>query len=190
MEGKLRGPSGLMPSRQARMTPKDRAESGLDRETDSDRLRHRLIKQLFSAITSTGRRLHLVSYCSRLKSNSPKLPRPTTDPQLRHIVPPCAMYLDCTGYDSPRPTVTKAYTEPLPPPATPSLSPPWLYQSLSHLGSEYVSQYQSHGQYLHHSSPPTLASYGLPLQMLNDRASTPLSNSPLLPHPSPPKHMT
>jgi hypothetical protein len=28
----------------------------------------------------------------------------------------------------------------------------------------------------------------LPLQMLNDRASAPLSNSSLLPHPSPPKH--
>jgi Gti1/Pac2 family transcription factor len=75
-------------------------ETNRDQAIDSDRLDgrtckpERLMKQLYSITTSTGNHLHLISYYSRSHLNSPKLPRPTTDPKLHHIVPIKGMYLD------------------------------------------------------------------------------------------------
>jgi hypothetical protein len=66
-----------------------------DQETDSDRP-DRLIKQLCSITTSNGNHLHLISYHSRSRLNCHKLPRPTTDPKLRHIIPVSGMYKEPT----------------------------------------------------------------------------------------------
>jgi hypothetical protein len=70
-----------------------------DQETESDRP-DRLIKQLCSITTSNGNHLHLISYHSRSRPNCHKLPRPTTDPKLRHIIPVSGMYIEPTVYKS------------------------------------------------------------------------------------------
>jgi len=67
-----------------------------------------LMKQSFSITTSTGQHLHLISYYSRPHPGAPELPMPTTDPQLRHIVPVKGMYPESTVHGTEGPAVTRA----------------------------------------------------------------------------------
>ena len=78
---------------------------GLDGSTSKP---DRLMKQLYNVTTSTGNHLHLISYYSQSHLNSPKLPRPTTDPNLRHIVPTKGMYIEDPIRKSPEPVLTRA----------------------------------------------------------------------------------
>ena len=66
-----------------------------------------LMKQSFSITTSAGQHLHLISYYSRPHPNVPDLPQPTTDPSLRHIIPPKGMYPESTVQEVQGPAVTR-----------------------------------------------------------------------------------
>ena len=80
-------------------TPDSRRGSDEDQEMDddgADRYRYRdkqdgLIKLSFIIKTSKGQHLHLISYL-RSHADSPRLPKPTTDPGLCHIKPVKGMY--------------------------------------------------------------------------------------------------
>jgi hypothetical protein len=67
-------------------------------EPVEDRHRHDcLMKLTFSTATSAGHKPHLVAYYFLFFSNLTVLPRPTTDPQLRHIlVPMDGIYSEAT----------------------------------------------------------------------------------------------
>ncbi|PSS08950.1 hypothetical protein M430DRAFT_53531 [Amorphotheca resinae ATCC 22711] len=111
MEGK-RGGGQFVPHssrRGAGKTPDSGRGSDEDQDGDGDGqdgYRYKpdgLMKQSFSITTSTGQHLHLISYYSRPHPNSPELPQPTTDPQLRHIVPVKGMYPESTVHETPAP---------------------------------------------------------------------------------------
>lgn len=99
MEGK-RGGGAFTTSPLRRVAKTSAAEMDRDADGDgSDGYRYKadgLIKQSFSLTTSTGQHLHLISYYSRPLPNTPELKIPSTDPALRHIVPPVGMYPDST----------------------------------------------------------------------------------------------
>lgn len=59
-----------------------------------------LMKQSFSITTSTGQHLHLISYFTKSHSQSSDLPQPSTDPQLRHIMPAKGLYPESSWSDS------------------------------------------------------------------------------------------
>jgi hypothetical protein len=116
MEGK-RGGGQFAPPPARRVggkTPDSGRGSDEDQDMDGDGpdgYRYKpdgLMKQSFSITTSTGQHLHLISYYSRPHANSPELPQPTTDPQLRHIVPVKGMYPESTVHEAPGPAVTRA----------------------------------------------------------------------------------
>ncbi|KIM98145.1 hypothetical protein OIDMADRAFT_83639, partial [Oidiodendron maius Zn] len=113
MEGK-RGGGQFNNARRAGKTPDSGRGSDEDQEMDGDGpdgYRYKqdgLMKQSFSITTSAGQHLHLISYYSRPHANSPELPQPTTDPQLRHIIPVKGMYPESTVHESPGPAVTRA----------------------------------------------------------------------------------
>ncbi|KAI9049408.1 hypothetical protein LZ554_006442 [Drepanopeziza brunnea f. sp. 'monogermtubi'] len=97
-----------------------------------------LMKQSFSITTSTGQHLHLISYYSRPHPNAPELHTPTTDPQLRHIVPVKGMYPESTVHEAQGPAVTRTpmqqspYMQHQPMQPTPHRGPPpppYGYQS-------------------------------------------------------------
>lgn len=84
-----------------------------------------LMKQSFSITTSDGRHLHLISYFAR--SPAHPLKQPTTDPQLRNIVPQKGMYPEATVNEATNiPAVTRGpmgATSPHPP----AHPPPQMY---------------------------------------------------------------
>lgn len=159
-----------------------------------------LIKQSFSIKTSNGKHLHLISYYSRPHLESSELPRPTTDPQLRQIVPNKNIYVQPTAYRC-RESVMEGES------MQPSLyiQPP--YEQLQMYGSpgqcERVSSSHRHSrsytwppspvttppprfQSLYRSQPGSqYTSPCLPYQTLPDR-STPPPLDLLLSSPSPP----
>jgi hypothetical protein len=115
MEGK-RGGGQFVPTPVRRMqgkTPESGRGSDEDLDMDGDGpdgYRYKpdgLMKQSFSITTSTGQHLHLISYYSRPHPNAPELLQPTSDPQLRHIVPAKGMYPESTVHDAPGPAVTR-----------------------------------------------------------------------------------
>lgn len=116
MEGKRGGGQCISPppiKRPAGKTPESGRGSDEDKDDveGPDRYRHKpngLIKQSFSITTSTGQHLHLVSYFSRPHANSPDPLTPTTDPQLRHIVPVKGMYPESTVHKAQGPAVTRS----------------------------------------------------------------------------------
>lgn len=115
MEGKRGGGQfSNTPARRAGKTPDSGRGSDEDQEMEGegpDGYRYKqdgLMKQSFSITTSAGQHLHLISYYSRPHPNSPELPQPTTDPQLRHIIPVKGMYPESTVNESPGPAVTRA----------------------------------------------------------------------------------
>jgi hypothetical protein len=103
MEGKRGG--GFGSSRKATgKTP----ESGRGSDEDQDEgepegYRYKadgLMKQSFSITTSTGQHLHLISYFTKSHSQSNELPQPSTDAQLRQLVPPKGLYPESTTSDA------------------------------------------------------------------------------------------
>ncbi|KAK4192227.1 putative camp-independent regulatory protein [Podospora australis] len=64
-----------------------------------------LMKQSFSITTSQAQHLHLISYYTRSQQN---LPQPTTDPQLRHVVPQKGMYPESSLNEPSAPALTRS----------------------------------------------------------------------------------
>ncbi|MAD86724.1 MAG: hypothetical protein CL912_27520 [Deltaproteobacteria bacterium] len=116
MEGKRGGGQFVPPPvrRSNGKTPDSARGSDEDLDMDGDGpdgYRYKpdgLMKQSFSITTSTGQHLHLISYYSRPHPGAPELPMPTTDPQLRHIVPVKGMYPESTVHEAQGPAVTRA----------------------------------------------------------------------------------
>ncbi|KAL2063885.1 hypothetical protein VTL71DRAFT_4379 [Oculimacula yallundae] len=115
MEGKRGGGQFVPPPvrRPNEKTPDSGRGSDEDLDMDGegpDGYRYKpdgLMKQSFSITTSSGQHLHLISYYSRPHPNAPDLPMPTTDPQLRHIVPVKGMYPESTVHEAQGPAVTR-----------------------------------------------------------------------------------
>ncbi|KAK8030840.1 Gti1/Pac2 family protein [Apiospora arundinis] len=81
-----------------------------------------LMKQSFSITTQQGQHLHLISYYSRPHPGTPDLPQPSSDPQLRHIVPAKGMYPESSLHDATPPALTRTPMQPYnnaPPPDQP-----------------------------------------------------------------------
>lgn len=114
MEGK-RG-SGFSNSRRSNgRTPDSGRLSDEDPDGEPEGYRYKadgLMKQSFSITTSQGQHLHLISYYSRPHPGAPDLPQPSTDPQLRHIVPAKGMYPESSLHESNPPALTRAPMQP------------------------------------------------------------------------------
>ncbi|KAH8586735.1 Gti1/Pac2 family-domain-containing protein [Bisporella sp. PMI_857] len=134
-------------------TPESGRGSDEDRDMDGeepDRHKYKpdgLMKQSFSITTSNRQHLHLISYYSRPHANAPDLPRPTTDPQLRHIVPVKGMYPEATVHKSSGPAVTRTPTqspEGPPPLSDSSIPPPPLSQRpmSTEIAAQLAAQHQ------------------------------------------------
>ncbi|PKS11196.1 hypothetical protein jhhlp_002957 [Lomentospora prolificans] len=103
MEGKRGGGFGSQ-----RKTAGKTPESGRGSDEDHDDgepegYRYKadgLMKQSFSITTSNGQHLHLISYFTKSHSQSSDLPQPSTDPQLRHIIPAKGLYPESSWSDS------------------------------------------------------------------------------------------
>lgn len=113
MEGKRGGGQFAPPPvrRAQGKTPESGRGSDEDQDMDGpDGYRYKpdgLMKQSFSITTSNNQHLHLISYYSRPHPNAPDLPQPTSDPQLRHIIPVKGMYPETTVHDSPGPAASR-----------------------------------------------------------------------------------
>ncbi|KAG9243008.1 Gti1/Pac2 family-domain-containing protein [Calycina marina] len=114
MEGK-RGGGSFAPApvrRPQGRTPESGRASDEDQDIDGpDGYRYKpdgLMKQSFSINTSNNQHLHLISYYSRPNPNAPDLPQPTTDPNLRNIVPPKGMYPETTVHDPSGPAASRS----------------------------------------------------------------------------------
>ncbi|KAI1851416.1 hypothetical protein JX265_000350 [Neoarthrinium moseri] len=128
MEGK-RG-SGFGNSRRSNgRTPDSGRLSDEDPDGEPEGYRYKadgLMKQSFSITTSQGQHLHLISYYSRPHPGAPDLPQPSSDPQLRHIVPAKGMYPESSLHESTPPALTRTPMQPYnaqppgPPPPEPS----------------------------------------------------------------------
>ncbi|KAJ6263779.1 hypothetical protein Dda_2350 [Drechslerella dactyloides] len=106
MEGK-RGGGSTFPSIPAianGKSPDHGSESDSDnKEGLSEGYRYKpdgLMKQSFSITTSTNQKLHLISYYAR-SQNMGELKQPSTDPQLKHIIPQPGVYPEQTLTDPP-----------------------------------------------------------------------------------------
>ncbi|KAK8136342.1 Gti1/Pac2 family protein [Apiospora sp. TS-2023a] len=88
-----------------------------------------LMKQSFSITTQQGQHLHLISYYSRPHPGAPDLPQPSSDPQLRQIVPAKGMYPESSLHDATPPALTRTpmqpYTNAGPPPDQPMYGYTW-----------------------------------------------------------------
>ncbi|OTA92192.1 hypothetical protein M434DRAFT_61656, partial [Hypoxylon sp. CO27-5] len=102
MEGK-RGTTFGAARRSNGRTPDSGRLSDEDPDGEPEGYRYKadgLMKQSFSITTSQGQHLHLISYYSRPHAGAPDLPQPSTDPQLRHIVPAKGMYPESSLHDT------------------------------------------------------------------------------------------
>lgn len=198
LEGRRGEGQSTMPSiRQAGKYPGSRRGSDENQMDIEELVRSRvkpdgLTKRLFNFKTSTGKHLHIISYYNKQHVNSDDLPRPTTDPKLRHIRPAKEMYPGSTtagelpiqsspykplpqerlnipispGHDKQilQPYVFSGYMSPRSQDGT----PPSRYQSpfQSKPALEYASICQSH-------EPPNQTTY--------NRLTPPLLNLPVLP---------
>ncbi|RDA91833.1 hypothetical protein CP533_3645 [Ophiocordyceps camponoti-saundersi (nom. inval.)] len=148
-----------------------------------------LMKQSFSLTTSTGQHLHLISYYTRPHAGQPDLPQPTTDPNLRNVMPPKGMYPESSmGETNSTPAMTRtpmthAYLQhhhaPFPYPAGQPTSYGWPPSPASTppFGHYATAQYPGHP----HSHPhphPHPPSHQLP-------HSQPHTHSQSHPHPHP-----
>ncbi|KAI0598392.1 Gti1/Pac2 family-domain-containing protein [Biscogniauxia sp. FL1348] len=114
MEGK-RG-SGFGSARRSNgRTPDSGRLSDEDPDGEPEGYRYKadgLMKQSFSITTSQGQHLHLISYYSRPHPGAPDLPQPSTDPQLRHIIPAKGMYPESSLHDASPPALTRTPMQP------------------------------------------------------------------------------
>ncbi|KAK6506364.1 hypothetical protein TWF506_011279 [Arthrobotrys conoides] len=165
MEGKRGGGSTFpsMPPTQNGKSPDHGSDSDSDnRDGLAEGYRYKpdgLMKQSFSITTSTNQKLHLISYYAR-SQNMGELKQPSTDPQLKHIIPQPGVYPEQTLSDpTPQPGLHQALTMPpgqppmvvaaprsmlpspystaqtptQPPHAPPEMQPPQLPAVVSHL---------------------------------------------------------
>ena len=97
-----------------------------------------LMKQSFSITTQQGQHLHLISYYSRPHPGAPDLPQPSSDPQLRQIVPAKGMYPESSLHDATPPALTRTpmqpYTNAGPPPDQPIYGYTWGAPSPAWMG--------------------------------------------------------
>ncbi|KAK0764785.1 hypothetical protein N5P37_002253 [Trichoderma harzianum] len=101
-----------------------------------------LMKQSFSITTSTGQHLHLISYYSRPQPGQPELPQPTTDPNLRAIVPVKGMYPESSmGETNQTPALTRA----------PMQQPPYM------IAPQHHPPHPAHQPYATHYAQPGYA---------------------------------
>ncbi|KAI1100764.1 Gti1/Pac2 family-domain-containing protein [Jackrogersella minutella] len=134
MEGK-RGTTFGTSRRSNGRTPDSGRLSDEDPDGEPEGYRYKadgLMKQSFSITTSQGQHLHLISYYSRPHAGAPDLPQPSTDPQLRHIVPSKGMYPESSLHDTNPPALTRAPMQAYPPhngaleqPTYNAYGPPW-----------------------------------------------------------------
>ncbi|KAK8038109.1 Gti1/Pac2 family protein [Apiospora phragmitis] len=137
-----------------------------------------LMKQSFSITTQQGQHLHLISYYSRPHPGAPDLPQPSSDPQLRQIVPAKGMYPESSLHDATPPALTRTPMQPYtnaawmgPWPPSPSNTPPYLHSKLSpevkpqpypplhphqhpHARQMIISPMMHAGPHHHHQIPP------------------------------------
>ena len=103
MEGKRGGGFGSA-RKGAGKTPESGRGSDEDHDDgEPDGYRYKadgLMKQSFSITTSNGQHLHLISYFTKSHSQSNELPQPSTDPQLRHLIPAKGLYPESSWSDS------------------------------------------------------------------------------------------
>lgn len=103
MEGKRGGGFGSA-RKGAGKTPESGRGSDEDHDDgEPDGYRYKadgLMKQSFSITTSAGQHLHLISYFTKSHSQSNELPQPSTDPQLRHLIPAKGLYPESSWSDS------------------------------------------------------------------------------------------
>ncbi|EHK23433.1 uncharacterized protein TRIVIDRAFT_4744 [Trichoderma virens Gv29-8] len=105
-----------------------------------------LMKQSFSITTSTGQHLHLISYYSRPQPGQPELPQPTTDPNLRAIVPVKGMYPESSmGETNQTPALTRA----------PMQQPPYMIAPQHHPPHPAHQPYASHYAQPGYAWPPS-----------------------------------
>jgi len=199
MEGKRGGGQFVPPPlrRSYEKTPDSVRGSDEDLDMDGegpDGYRYKpdgLMKQSFSITTSTGQHLHLISYYSRPHPGAPQLPMPTTDPQLRHIVPVKGMYLESTVHETEGPAVTRAPMQHSPhiqhqPEQSPHRGdppPPYGYHQPGY--SWPPSPYQHHSPHMTNGHIPN-GMIPHP-QSAFDRPPPSLSDSSLPPPPPPPQ---
>ncbi|TQW11012.1 hypothetical protein V2A60_004786 [Cordyceps javanica] len=109
-----------------------------------------LMKQSFSITTSSNQHLHLISYYSRPQPGHPELPQPTSDPNLRSIVPMKGMYPESSmGEANQTPALTRA----------PMQQPPYMMAPQHHPHQQpYAPQYAQPG-YGWPPSPTTTPPY-------------------------------
>jgi hypothetical protein len=156
------------------------------------------MKQSFSITTSTGQHLHLISYYSRPHPNAPDLPTPTSDPQLRHIVPIKGMYPESTIHEAQGPAVTRS---PMQGPYMQSPHPhmmhqqrhPYPYQPPPGYAWPHspvaTPPYHGYPQPIYAPMPPHHSPYGQPHPVMThplsayDRAPPPLTDPSLTPAP-------
>ncbi|KAI0009662.1 Gti1/Pac2 family-domain-containing protein [Xylariaceae sp. FL0662B] len=131
MEGKRGG--GFPTARRSNgRTPDGGRLSDEDPEGEPEGYRYKadgLMKQSFSITTSQGQHLHLISYYSRPHSGAPELPQPSTDAQLRHIIPQKGMYPESSMHETSPPVLTRTpmqpYTSHNTAPEQPAYALPW-----------------------------------------------------------------
>ncbi|KAK6346006.1 hypothetical protein TWF730_010340 [Orbilia blumenaviensis] len=118
MEGKRGGGSTFpsMPPTQNGKSPEHGSDSDSDnRDGLAEGYRYKpdgLMKQSFSITTSTNQKLHLISYYAR-SQNMGELKQPSTDPQLKHIIPQPGVYPEQTLSDpTPQPGLHQTLTMP------------------------------------------------------------------------------
>ncbi|KAL2106813.1 hypothetical protein VUR80DRAFT_6187 [Thermomyces stellatus] len=181
MEGKRGG--GFGSSRKgAGKTPESGRGSDEDQDDgEPDGYRYKadgLMKQSFSITTSAGQHLHLISYFTKSHSQSNELPQPSTDPQLRHLIPAKGLYPESSWSDS-------------------SAAAPAIARAAMATGQYIMPQPQPQAvqQTMHHQYPPHPAKhhqgYSWPLSPVttppysNGHAGTHYSTAPPpQPHPS------
>lgn len=208
MEGKRGGGFGS-----ARRTNGKTPESGRASDEDQDDgepegYRYKadgLMKQSFSITTSTGQHLHLISYYSRPQPGQPELSQPSSDPQLRGIVPVKGMYPESSmGEANQTPALTRAPMQQgpymmaphphaqqygAPPygqpgygwPPSPMATPPYSYATAAypHGGHQLPPPHMSH--YTHTTAPERQP---LPLPLPNKSSIPPYAASQ---GPTPPR---
>lgn len=117
MEGKRGGGQFIPPPPRHVAGSSPESSRGSDEDMDEDEpdgYRYKmdgLMKQSFSITTSTGQHLHLISYYSRPHPNDPELSQPTSDLQLRHIVPVKGMYPESTLHETQGLSTSRSVTQ-------------------------------------------------------------------------------
>ncbi|KAI1464826.1 Gti1/Pac2 family-domain-containing protein [Daldinia caldariorum] len=114
MEGK-RGTTFGTTRRSNGRTPDSGRLSEEDQDGEPEGYRYKadgLMKQSFSITTSQGQHLHLISYYSRPHAGAGDLLQPTTDPQLRHIIPAKGLYPESSLHETNPPALTRAPMQP------------------------------------------------------------------------------